>query len=116
MAKNTRPKYARKKCPLCGIILKEVRKVYDPQRAENLNKTGHRFSGGDYFFDYPKEIFEPGVKGRYYEYRFVCKKCKRELIYDNLNRMFDRVPKNSQYRWSWVRKALVLRKKAKISL
>jgi hypothetical protein len=57
----------------CKGQLKEVRKTFDPKRAERFRKNSHESTHGDFFYDYPKDIVEPGLKGVYYEYRFVCK-------------------------------------------
>ena len=102
-----------KECPRCNNLLIEVRKVSDPQRAESMRKKGGIPIHGNYFFDYPKEIVEPGYDKTYHEYRFICKKCKKEWVYDSLWRQFLEVPKDSQLLYSWVKNMLVLRKRKK---
>jgi hypothetical protein len=101
----------KKNCPKCKNLLIEVRKVFDPNRVELMKKQGACPMHGNFFNDYPKEIVEPGYNMTYHEYRFVCRKCKKEWVYDSLWRQFLEVPKDSQFFYSWDKKMLMLRRK-----
>lgn len=92
----------RKKCPNCRVELVEVRKVYDPKRAKRFGFKSN------YFIDYPKEI--PLSDKIFNEYRFVCRKCKSEWVYDTSVKLFLKIPKSSQYKYSWNKKVLISRK------
>lgn len=92
-----------KYCPNCKIKLIEVKKGYVPHK-----------SGLELNFLYPREISEPNLTRTYHEYRFACKKCKQEWVYDSLWRCFSEVPATSQFQYSWSKKYLVLRNKEKI--
>lgn len=100
----------KKKCPGCNIQLKDVRKAFDPHRAMAIREDGFESAHGDFFYDYPKSIRDPGMNKTFNEYRFVCRKCKKEWVYDSLFRQFDYVPHDSQYRFSWKYNALIPRK------
>ncbi len=97
----------KKNCPKCRKSLKEVRKVYDPNRSKLFKGLGNK----SYFFDYPKGIVDSKVKKKYNEYRFACPDCKNEWVYYSSNRIFEDVPKDSTYRYSWSKGVLVKRKK-----
>ena len=100
----------KKSCPECRNLLTEVRKIFDPLRAKLMKEKGYYSTHGDFFYDYPKDIVEPGHNKVYHEYRFVCIKCKKEWVYDSLWRQFLEVPKDSQFFYSWDQKMLILRK------
>ena len=85
----------KKHCPDCDNLMKEVR------WAEINNRKEH---------EYPKPIWEPGLRRKYNEYRFYCKQCKKEWVYDSLFREFSEVPSDSQFYYDPRRERLVPRK------
>lgn len=85
----------KKHCSDCAILLKEVR------WAEIINRKVSM---------YPKPISEPRLRREYNEYRFYCKQCKKEWVYNSLFREFSEVPSDSQFHYVPGRELLVLRK------
>jgi hypothetical protein len=87
-----------KRCPDCSTKLVEVNDAIDHE-----GKLIHK--------EYPKVDLEP-YKGRtYHEYRFFCRKCKKEWLYLTRPdcRWFEKIPLDSQFRYSEQKKILVLR-------
>ena len=87
-----------KKCLDCDITMIEVR------RAEYLD-------GKIVKTEYPKEIWEPGLKRIYNEYRYYCPKCKKEWIFNTLPhcRWFEPVVDDSQFVYDSDKRMLVVR-------
>lgn len=98
----------KKKCPKCNIVMVEVKDgKYKEMPLKHL---------------YPKDIYEVGLEGVYkervyHEYRFYCKKCKKEYVLDTTpynkpyNKCFFEVPVDSQFKYSPKQKLLLLNKK-----
>ena len=68
-------------CPNCNLVCTEVQKDWKGVRH------------------YPKEIYEPGLKKRCYEYRYYCRNCTKEWIHNTNPKVgyIDEVPKEAQY-------------------
>ena len=90
----------KKNCPDCNIGMVEVNDALD-YRGELLRNL------------YPKEEQESYCGRTYREYRFFCKKCKREWLYFSRpsQRWLEKIPKDSQFRYSEQKKILVLQQK-----
>jgi len=90
----------KKKCPDCNTKLIEVNDAIDHE-----GKILRR--------EYPKEELELYKGKTYHEYRFFCRKCKREWIYFSRPdcRSLEKIPLNSQFRYSEQKKLLILRPK-----
>ncbi len=91
----------KKHCPDCGIAMIEVRQAL--LGSDTISNA------------YPKDISEPNLSKTYHEYRFFCKKCKKEWSYDTRPhcRYFEKVPVTSQFKYSHSKGLLLLNKKNK---
>ena len=77
----------KKNCPDCNIEMIEVKKALIEGKVVPL---------------YPKDVLEK-IRGKtYYEYRFFCKKCKKEWTYNSAPhcRYFEELPSDAQFRYS----------------
>lgn len=90
----------KKKCPDCNKELLEVKKALWHNKVSS---------------EYPKSIVEPNLKRQYNEYRFFCRKCKKEWIYNTRPdcRWFEEVPPDAQLKYSEKKQLLVLNRNAK---
>ena len=88
----------KKQCPDCNIAMIELRKALQED--------------GSISEDYPKLITEPNLKRNYNEYRFFCKRCKKEWVYNSRPdcRCFEEVPSYSQLKYSPKRRLLISNK------